>query len=247
MSPSSSRLAKPLPRAVVVIGSVLIGVHFLAIGAYVLAAPNGPWPTRFGDSTAEGPFFAVQLNDLFYPRYLQPLRLTHNYHFMGDHPLVSAVYFEAKVKDADGVVRKTVKFPQETSNLWLQHRYRLLALGLGNDQTVQPPRGEVIPAPGQHMQKIKIWDNTDPALWKLKDVPEHLIPKDHPVARPSEWSLVLAQSYRRFLLKKYNAAAVELVRHSKDQVMPGYMFMPEAPPGTFDELVCSFGEYRREN
>ncbi|HWY86380.1 MAG TPA: hypothetical protein VNX28_06635, partial [Gemmataceae bacterium] len=119
--------------------------------------------------------------------------------------------------------------------------------GLGNDQPVQVGRSEVIPAPGEKMPTVTIWDNSDPKFWKLRDVPEHLVPKDRPVTQPSEWSLLLARSYQRYILREYeDAASVELVRHSRNQISPGLLLMPTPPPNAFEELVCSFGDYRRE-
>jgi hypothetical protein len=241
---------KPLPPWVIPSGSAIIALHFLAIGTLVLSAPSGPWPTRFGSSTARGPSFAVALYDnLFAPIYLEPLYLTDNYHFRDSGPLesVSAVYFEAHLKDAGGKTVRTVKFPGDQGNLWVRHRYKVLALGLGDDQPVQPPGGEVLPGEGSKIPTVTYWDDTNPKLWKLATKEQHLLRKDRPLVAPSERSLLLARSYQRFLCRHYDAAGVELIRHSKNPVLPAFMFLPEAPQGTFDELICSFGEYRREN
>jgi hypothetical protein len=237
---------KELPTWVIRVGSLVLGLHFLAVGAMVLAAESGPWATRFGDSPSLGPAFARKINDLSSPQYLERLRLTDN-HSAGNRLLASAVFFEARLKDAHGTVIRSVQFPGDGGNFWLRHRYNLLALGLGADVPVQAPRGEVIPAPGSKMPKITYWDNSDPKLWKLITMDEHLVPKDRPVFRPSEWSLLLARSYQRYLCRHFDAASVELIRHSKDQVMPAFLFGDGPPPGSLDELVCSFGEYRREN
>jgi hypothetical protein len=249
MSQTDFNSPKALPIGLIRVVSLAIAFHFLAVGALVLAAASGPWSTpRFGESTALGPFFAGKINDYFMPIYLEPLRLTHNYHFTDNRSLVSSVYFEARLKDAKGAVVQTMKFPDESANFWLRHRYGLLALGLGNDQPVQAPRGEMIQAPGDKEPKVTYWDTSDPKVWKLKKIDEKLI-KDlpAPVMRPSEMSLLLARSYQRYLSRQYEAASVELVRHSKEPVLPAFMFGEGAPPGAFDELVCSFGEYRREN
>jgi hypothetical protein len=264
MAQQQTRSAKELPAWAIWLGSLVIGVHFLAVGTLVLSAANGPWAVRLDErvmeSTASGPKFAETLSDVFTPWYLEPLRLTHNYHYTpermpkvqtwdaGNRLLISSVYFEARLKDARGTLLRTIKFPGDTSNVWLRHRYKLLALGLGNDQPVQVNRAEVIPGPGKKMGKVTFWDSSDQNLWKLTSEDEHLVPKDRPVMQPSEWSLLLAHSYQRYLLRKYDdAASVELIRHSKDPVLPDFMYLPNLPPNTFNELVCSFGEYRREN
>jgi hypothetical protein len=246
----SQPLADPprqLPPWAVPVGSAFIIFHFLAVGSVVLAASSGPWATntRFGDSPALGPAFAGKINDLVRPIYLEPLRLTHDYHFASNRLLISSVYFEARLKNAQGNEIKTLKFPGNANNFWQAHRYKQLALGLGDDQPVQPPRGEQIAAPGKKVEQVIIWDNSDPKLWKLSEVPEHLVSKDRPVMRPSDWSLLLARAYQRYLLRQHDAASVEIIRHNRDPVLPGFMF-GGAPEGTFDELVCSFGEYRRD-
>jgi hypothetical protein len=245
---------------VIWLASLAVGVHFCALVTLVLSAQSGPWVTRFGDSPAEGPLFATRIANHIVrddqgrvvarlgllPWYLEPLRMTHNYHFTSNRLMLSEVYFEARLKDDKGTVT-TLKFPDETSNAWMRHRQTLLALGLGDDMPVQPPRGEVIPAPNQKMRTYTIWEPVKGAdALKLREVPEHLVPKDRPVFRPSEWSLLLAHSYARYLCREHGAASVELIRHSRDPVIPAVMFLPEPPPDTFNELVCSFGEYRRE-
>jgi hypothetical protein len=271
MSPQPVKSPRKLPAEWAFVGTILVSLHFFAVGMLVLSASSGPWSTPFGESPASGPKFSEKISELVTPYYLSSMGLTHNYHFTGNRPMVSAVYFEARLKDAHGNVVKTlvygikqnrmltqlkdaqgnpmnaVEFPGDAGNAWLRHRYKLLALALGNDQPVQASRGEMIQAPGDKMPKVTYWDASDPKLWKLKTEDEHLIAKDRPVMRPSEWSLLMARSFQRYLLRENAAASVELIRHSRDQVLPDYMYLPNPPPNTFDELVCSFGEYRREN
>jgi len=247
MSQQRAIAPRPLPPALIWVGSLAIVLHLFAVLMLVLAAQSGPWATRFGDSPAEGPMFAGKINNVLTPWYLQPLRMTANYHFLSNRLSVSEVFFEARLKDDKGNVT-TLQFPDPTGNPWVRHRQSLLAGGLGDDIPVQAPRGEVIPAPGQQMQTYTIWEPVKGEdTLKLREVPEHLVPKDRPVFRPSPWTLLLAHSYARYLCREHGAVSCELIRHSKDQVLPAVMFLPEPPPGTFDELVCSFGEYRRED
>jgi hypothetical protein len=264
MSQESIQAPRPLPGWVIGLGSVVIGLHFLAVVTLVLSAASGPWAVRdqedrIVESSGLGPKFAEVINDLLAPAYLVPLRLTQTYHYApdripkvtswdgGNHFQASAVYFEARLKNAQGAVIQTLKFPGDAGNFWLRHRYKLLALGLGSDQGVQVGRSEVIPAPGEKMPTVTIWDNSDPKLLKLRELPEHLVPKDRPVTQPSEWSLLLARAYQRCILRDYgDAASVELVRHSRNQVSPALMYSPTPPPNAFEDLVCSFGDYRRE-
>jgi hypothetical protein len=244
---------RELPRWAVALGSIVIGLHLLAVGMLVLSTSSGPWPTRFGESMADGPYFAIKLNRLFFSAYLEPLRLTHTYHYASDRPLVSAVWFEGKLKNANGDVFKTVKIPEESANFSVRHRQHLIAMFLGNDQPVQAPRAESISAPGQKMRQVSIWEGGEANTLRLIQKEEHLVPKDRPVMRPTDWSLILARSYQRYLNRRYKADAVELVRHSKEPVMPGLMFLPrrpdgtlETPPETFSELISTYGESREK-
>jgi hypothetical protein len=238
---------RPLPPALIWGGSAVIVFHFFAIIMLVLAAQSGPWATRFGDSPALGPLFATKVNDVLRPGYLQPLHMTHDYHFLSNRLMTSEVKIEARLKDDQGNLT-TLNFPDPEANAWVRHRQSLLALALGDDLAVQAPRGEAIPAPDKKMPTVTIWEPVKgEANLRLRTVQEHLVPKDRPVFRPSDWSLLLARSYARYLCREHGAVSVELIRHSKDPVVPAMMFLDEPPPGTFEELVCSFGEYRREN
>jgi hypothetical protein len=250
MSQQKTVTPRPLPPALIWAGSAVIAFHFFAILMLVLAAQSGPWATvHFGDTPAEGPMFAGKINATLAPVYLQPLRMNHNYHFMSNRVAMPEIFFEARLKDEQGNVT-TLKFPDPGANWWIRHRQGLLAMGLGDDMPVQTPRSEVIPAPGQKMRTVMVWAPVQgDSNLRLQTMEEHLVPKDRPVFRPSPWALLLAHSYSRYLCRAHGAASVELIRHSKDQVIPAILFLDEdkIPPDTYNELVCSFGEYRRED
>ena len=234
----------PTPRTLPgwLIGLVSAGVafHLFALAVHVVAAPSGPWPTPFGRSTAMPPKFSQAADDLVVPFYLKPLRQTHNYHFVTNQPEVTSVSFEVRLKDRTGRVTK-LKFPDETQNPWVRFRQEL-----AEDDPVQLPRGELIPAPGQKMQKVKYW-NSAPGETEMRLIEKdiNLVPKDRPISRPREWSQLLARSYIRHLMRQYpDAASAELIRIIRDPVMPGLMYMDEPPAGTFNELVFNFGEVK---
>jgi hypothetical protein len=235
----------PLPSGLVILGSAFVVFHLLAIAVLVLSAPSGPWPTPFGPSQAVGPPFATRVAELTTRYYLQPLKMTHNYHFLGNRPDAPELYFEVRLKDADGRLIDTLHFPSPRANAWLRHRHALLAQSLGDDEPVQPPQGEVIPAPGKKMETMRIWNPVGPNQFALQEVEVQLVPKTG-ATRPREWSLILARSYMRHLCREHGAASAELTRYSRQAVMPGYLFLEEAPPGTFDALASTFEEYHRE-
>src|SRR5437773_746728 len=127
--------ARPLPRGLIVVASIAIVFHLFALVVLVLAAQSGPWPTPLGlGSPAEPPEFTKGISSTLLSSYLEPLHLTHNYHFDSNRPESSYVFFEVRLHDADGKLVKSLKFPDAEANFWVQHRQSLLAQALGNDQ-----------------------------------------------------------------------------------------------------------------
>jgi hypothetical protein len=254
---SQPQANRPLPRFLVVLASLALGFHLFAIVILVLSAQSGPWPTAFGSSPALGPHFAGTINNNVTMRYyLEPLRMTHNYHFESNNTDVPQIYFEARLKDRDGNPVATVKYPEERANFWVRHRQSLLAQGLGGDQPVQAPRVERLPSP-----KVKIWhlleekardklfdaQSEDVATYRLASVFEHHLKdvlRDRPASRPNEWALLVAKSYMRHLCREHGAASGELIRVSRGPVPPEALLLPEPPPGTYTKMIANFGEFR---
>jgi hypothetical protein len=58
--------------------------------------------------------------------------------------------------------------------------------------------------------------------------------------RPSDWALVLARSYGRYLCRTHGAASAEIVRHTREPVSPAVLFGMRPPPNAFDEYVATF-------
>jgi len=235
---------QPLPQWLIWVGSAVIVFHFFALLIVVLAVPSGPWPSPFGPpDTQEPPVFAQEISDWTTLNYLQPLQLASSYHFESNRPDLDSVYFEARLRDAQGDVMQTIKFPQDQANFWVRNRQVLLAQKLGIDNPVRLPRGETIPAPGKEPPKVTIWDSpgAEPHM-QLRQIPMHLVRQDRPVFGPSPFSLQLARSYAHYLCQHYGAKSAELIRHSRRPVYPTLMFEREPPPDAFEEIVCSFGE-----
>jgi hypothetical protein len=245
MTPASLNRPEPLPSWLIGLGSAAVAGHLLALLVSVLAAPSGPWPTPYGSDTAVAPMFASGLDSVVRPKYLRPLKMTHNYHFATNRSELPGVYFQVQLKGNSGETLATLRFPEEHANPWVRHRQSLLARALADDQPVQPPAGEVIAAAGQNVRQVQIWDMSSDRSLGLKTVAEHLIPRDRPVSRPSELSLVLARSYARYLCRQYGAASAEITRHSREPLSPVILFQRDVPPGTADELIARFGELPR--
>src|SRR5262249_50912784 len=148
-----------IPRWLIVLGSVAIGGHLLAVAAGALAAPSGPWfMPPVGADVAPPPPFAQAISDVTTPNYLRHLHLAHTYRVASILPEKAGVYFEVKLKDETGALVKTVKVPDDRANFWVRHRQDLLARGLIPDLPVMPRPGEAVAAPGQEVRTVSIWD-----------------------------------------------------------------------------------------
>lgn len=238
---------RPLPAWLRIVASVAIVVHLGVFAAWVLHAPSGPWITPFGPSDAEGPYFARPIAQAAESTYLRPLRMTHTYRFAANNVATLGVYFEVHLRDDKGKHLKTLKFPDDKALPWPRHRQAILARELTNDRPVQPGGSEVIPAPNRKMETVTIWEPGKEQM-SLKRTPVHMVPRDRPVEGPSPWSLLLAQTYMRHLCREHKASSAELVRHTRGVIFPSFTILDETmiPPDAFNELVCNFGEYRRE-
>lgn len=231
-----------LSRWITIPLSLLIGLHLLSVGVNVLAAPSGPWPTMMGSNMATPPQFAFSLNESA-RHYLEPVKMTHNYHFTTNRPAMAAAQFEVRLKDDSGNQVSTLKFPEAGANYWVRQRQAILARALALDVPVPAPQGETVAAPSQQVRTVSIWDSPDGRGLIIRNVPEHLVPRDRPVFRPSDWSVLLARSYARYLCRQHGASSAEVVRQTKEAISPEILFMPgEAPAGAFDILTANFGE-----
>ncbi len=252
LSPSGDAL----PRWLVLVGSAAILYHLAAITLPILDMKSGPWPSGL----AEAPAFAHSLSGLskVHGRYL---RVTHSYDFPSNRPSdLPGVEFEVRLRDGRGNVLQTLHFPNPHANLWVRQRQDLLARNLAPDQPLEPPRAEILAAPGQKLPNVSFWAlpnemsaNTDkPPLQSfsentplhLQTVDQNSIPRNRQLMKPLDWSLVLQRSYARYLCRKYKAASAEVLRHTREPVTPAVLFGNEIPPNALEDLVASFGEVR---
>jgi hypothetical protein len=240
-----------VPRWITLLGSVAIAFHFTALTVNALAAPSGPWPGMDGPNMATPPQFAHSLASWLTPTYLQDVKLTSDYHFRSNRTGQAGVYFVVRLKDgagnlivvhdADGKERQ-LRFPDPDANPWVRFRQETLAGWLAPDQPVIPPQGEVIPAPHEKVPEVAIWEMNENQVLHLRSVPEHLVPRDRPAFRPTDWSMLAARSYARYLCRKYGAEKAEFIRHTREAMPPAVLFVDNIPASAFDLLVSHFGE-----
>jgi len=232
---------RPLPRWLMLAGSLGIAFHLLAVVVMVLAARSGNWPSPFGRTMQEPPAFAASIGEYTTRYYLQPLHLAHDYHFGSNRTDVSSVRFKVRLKDERGDVVQTLEFPEADANFWVRHRESLLAMSLGDDQPVGSNRQNTLSAEGQ-IERVQVWeqDKSD-RRFHLKSKPVTAISRNLPENGPSAWSQLLAKSYVRYLARKYGADSGELIRESREPIPPVVLIAP-APPDLFNEMIANFTE-----
>jgi hypothetical protein len=255
MPPAPSPHGPALPRWLIVAGSAVIVFHLVAIVIPTLDMPGGPWATPMGRTASSPPEFAhaaAGVADL----HGDYLRVVHGYHFVSNRPGdIPGVRFEAVLRDKDGNVTKTLTFPDPDANPWVRHRQEVLASSLAPDLPAEKPASDIIAPPGQKPLMVDIWampgedftsnagppggaGDRNPPL-HLERVPQHRL-RYRDYARPSEWSLVLARSYARYLCRTNGSASAEIVRHTRNAVGPDVLFGGDQVDLT--EIVASFGE-----
>jgi hypothetical protein len=244
-----------LPRWLIAAASAVIVFHLVAIVLPVLDTPSGPWPTPMGRMPADPPSFAHETAGLA-NLHADYLRVVHSYHFVTNRPAdIPGVRFEAVLRFPDGTT-KTRPFPDPDANRWVRHRQEVLAASLAPDMPAEKPASDIIAPPGQKPTMVDVWalpgeDFTASAgpppvvapdrklPLHLEHAPQHRL-RYRDYWRPSEWSLVLAHSYARYLCRANGAASAEIVRYTREPVAPDVLLGGDGVD--LSEIVASFGE-----
>lgn len=236
----------PLPRWLLCLGSLLISYHLLSVGLNVLAAPSGPWPAMEGSDMAMPPQLPAYVHAQVALPYLQMVKLTHNYHFRTNRTGQPEAYLEVKLKDQDGELMKTLRFPDPEAGRAIRSWQEALARWATDDQPIQPSMIEKIPAPNQKIPEIPIWENSvdDMRRLTLTFIPENEVPRDRPVFRPSQWSLIVVRSLGRYLCRVHGASSCEVFRRSREPIPPRILQERESPPEN-EDLVSAYGRLPR--
>jgi hypothetical protein len=243
----SGSAGPPLPRGLALAGSLLIVFHFAAVAVHVAAAPSGPWPGPEGPDLAPPPHLARIADEHIALPWLRTIKLTHNHHFASNRPGAPEAALEVRLLDGQGEVFRTVRFPHPQAPAWVRQRQALAARWLTEDRPVERPAwGERIPAPNQKAPEVPIWTGAGetPRKLDLTWLPEHELPRDRPVFRPSEWSLIVVRSLARHECRLHGAASARLVRLSREAIPPRILFERETPPEMGD-LESHYGRLPR--
>jgi hypothetical protein len=244
-----------LPRWLVAAGSAAIIVHLAAILVPILDVQSGPWVTNEGPRPAEAPHFAHAAAGLA-TAHADYLRVAHSYHFVSNRPGdLPGVEFDVRLKNDKGEVIDTLHFPDRNANPWVRHRQEVLASSLALDLPIEQQGAERLYA--GEVPKVPLWalpnedfksgvpppppqGDRNPPL-HLQAVDQNRLPRYPGRMRPSEWSLILARSYARYLCATHGAASAEIVRRTKQPIPPAVLFGNETPPAAFNELEANFG------
>jgi hypothetical protein len=245
MHPPLASTAAGVPRWIVILGSVAIAFHLTALVVNALDAPSGPWPSMMmGMTQAPAPQFASTLNQDTGLRYLKPLRMLHNYHFLSTNQLSQPeVRMEVRLKKGDETV--TLQFPDPNANSFVRYRQAMLMQWLGGDMPYMAPQSERVPAPNTPIEKVEIWDEVGPGKMFLRKKEVLDLPRDRPVPQPSPVCLALVNSYARYLCSQQGADKVEVIRLHKIPIPPDVLQQPNVQSQPFDLGTSNFGELPR--
>lgn len=248
----SSEQSVAVPYWLVAVGSIAITFHLTAV---VFGALMAPAPVNmFDGDMLPVPQFVQTVDNLTRPAYLNPTKLTHNYHFLTNAPSKPGIEFEVRLKDANGQPALVdaegkeiiLQFPDKNANPWVRQRESLLARNLGDDLPAMPPMSEEIAAPNQQAEMVQIWEPGKNRRLQLKLVPRHLVPRDQMAMQPTDWALLVARAYVRHLCRVHGAASGELTRVHQDPIPPAVLTMDSVQSGLFDKGLSDFGEVKVE-
>lgn len=244
--PTSRPPGPSLPRWMALPASLLIAYHLGSVLLNVLAAPSGPWPNMEGPEMAAPPQLAAWPHQEGALPYLRAIKQTHNYHFRSNRGGQPDAYLQIQLYDKDGVLSKTLRFPDPKASSALQQRQAMVCRWFTDDQPVQPNMGEQIPAPNAKIPEISIWESVqgDPRKLALTRIPENEVPRDRQVFRPSSWSLIVLRSLARHWCRQYEAHSAEITRHSREAIPPRILSERENPP-EMEELQSNYGRLPR--
>jgi hypothetical protein len=183
-------------------------------------------------------------NDGLAQPYLRAVKLTHNYHFASNRVGNPDAYLVVHLEDGDGKHLRTVCVPDPNAPPYVQRRQALLLRFLVDDQPVQPPTSERIYPPGQTPPRLSIWEMNEPGRLHLAEIAEMEVPRNRPVFRPSDWSLIVVRSCARHLCRVHGAERAHVVRYSRDAVHPSILV---GQPGEAAEVPESlYAAFRAE-
>jgi hypothetical protein len=242
MSQPKPRVAgPPLPRWVVivgsVVGSVLILAHFGCVVLNVMAAPSGPWLGMDGPVMGMPPHGVGLANDKAALPYLRAIKQTSTYHFRSNRVGMPEAYLKIRLLDGSGGEVKELRFPDPKAPAEIQRRQASLVRWLTQDEPVQPKMTEGVAAPGMSAPMISVWESPPGMDRKLvlTKILEQDIPRDgRRMDKPSPWSLVVVRALERHLCREYGADRAEVVRVHRNPITHHVLIERDAPVDTGD-------------
>lgn len=231
-----------LPAWAQVTASVVIAFHLVAVTASVLAIPTGPWVVFGGTGMASPPRFADRLVDAPPIRgYLQALHLTDGHRSLWNG-VPEQARIEAVLLDDNDKELGTLTFPDAKATGTVRQRQLLMALALNSEEMLPPATSEEVPAPGAVVDTVSFFRSLDGRKFERVEIDKNLLPRNRNNMTPTDWAMINARSFGRYLTKKHNATKVELRVKLRPIMPPDWV---ESPPGgtNFTDIVKILGVF----
>jgi hypothetical protein len=252
--------ADGVPRWLILVGSLAIAWHVTAVAFGALNAPSGPWGME--PQMSPPPQVVTTVTNVTTANYLKHLRMTHNYHFPSNRPARLEVEVQFRLKDADGnpLLKDAdgkeivLTLPEKDATGVAREMQTQLAQWLTGDEPVNLPQsGEPIMPEGKKPEKEQFWQMVKGQLEIQREDRHRLrdfLGDQMMLQKPSAWSQMMAESYARYLGRKYGAARVQVIRHHKMAVPPGIIFADQVGTTFYDEMMnkktgSNFGEFHQ--
>ncbi len=245
-SPKPRVVQPPLPRWVVLVGSLLVVFHLGSVVLNAMSAPSGPWPGRDRDGNpvvepVPPPHLVSMVLEKGPAAYLRAIKQSHTSHFRSNRPGGPEAYLKIELYDKNGISVKSLRFPDPQASAAVQNRQTALVNWLTEDETVRPSMTEKVAAPGAVAPTITVWDwNQLDRTNVLVEMDENDIPRDRPTFRPSSWSLIVLRSLVRYLCRAHGAESADVDRYHRMPVDPQILQERELQLDT-TEIRSSYG------
>jgi hypothetical protein len=217
-----------------VVGSLAIGWHLLAIFIGALDAPSGPWPTPMGPQRFDPPAFAFQIAEHLTLPYAQLIKIAGAYRFESNRLETPDVQVEARVRDAAGRVIAQQRLPEASASAQVRYRQQMLVYWLQFDRPLPPPQSVLLAPTGGKVPQARWWEPDGERRMRLIQDDANAVPRNRPVMEPTPSAFKLASAYARHLCRRHGGDRAEIVRLYREPIPPTVLFQ-EQPPSV-DEL-----------
>jgi hypothetical protein len=237
------------PTWVMVLGSVLVLLHFYCAAASALNVYSGPWVWATENATSDAdaaPFVTAAWRAFDMAKnYQQYVKVTGPFRFASLKQEDLEISAELVLRDATGKIITRQKLPDPEASTAIQYRQRWLAHQLGNDVPLPPQESIIIAAPGQKLPVVRYWVNESDHRLVLKEADPNTVPRNQTFRQPSFGQYIMAKSFVRHKQRQYPDAKVELLRSWYNPINPTVLYEETSPSAEILRgFTSSYGELR---